>query len=130
MRVTSKGQVTIPIEVREKLGILPHTEVAFEVHGNAARLIKVPSKKASERRQFSFAKAVPFHLSHRCTTPSRCRVFSSDSGYRMRTPTHPTNIWRWKTILAGSKPSLIFTRPWALDLSPQRVAKSCRRPFA
>ena len=49
MRVTSKGQVTIPIAVREKLGILPHTEVAFEVHGNAARLIKVSAKKAGGR---------------------------------------------------------------------------------
>jgi AbrB family looped-hinge helix DNA binding protein len=45
MRVTSKGQVTIPIEVREKLGIFPNTEVEFEVRGNAARLVKVPAKK-------------------------------------------------------------------------------------
>lgn len=49
MRVTSKGQVTIPIEVREKLGILPNTEVEFEVHGNTARLVKVPAKRASGR---------------------------------------------------------------------------------
>lgn len=40
MRVTSKGQVTIPVEIREKLGILPSTEVEFEVHGNAVRLVK------------------------------------------------------------------------------------------
>lgn len=26
MRVTSKGQVTIPVEIREKAGLLPHTE--------------------------------------------------------------------------------------------------------
>jgi AbrB family looped-hinge helix DNA binding protein len=31
VRITSKGQVTIPIEVREKTGLLPHTEVKFEV---------------------------------------------------------------------------------------------------
>ncbi|HET6654727.1 MAG TPA: AbrB/MazE/SpoVT family DNA-binding domain-containing protein [Gammaproteobacteria bacterium] len=30
MRITSKGQVTIPIEVRERLGLLPHSEVEFE----------------------------------------------------------------------------------------------------
>jgi len=47
--VTSKGQVTIPIEVREKLGILPNTEVEFEVHGNTARLVKVPARKTSGR---------------------------------------------------------------------------------
>ncbi|HKK98787.1 MAG TPA: AbrB/MazE/SpoVT family DNA-binding domain-containing protein, partial [Desulfotignum sp.] len=29
MRVTTKGQVTIPRHIREKLGILPATEIAF-----------------------------------------------------------------------------------------------------
>ena len=29
--VTSKGQVTIPIEIREKLGLLPNCEVVFEI---------------------------------------------------------------------------------------------------
>ena len=29
MRVTSKGQVTIPIELRERVGLLPGTEVDF-----------------------------------------------------------------------------------------------------
>jgi AbrB family looped-hinge helix DNA binding protein len=49
MRVTSKGQVTIPIEIREKLGILPYTEVDFEVQGNTARIVKVATKQASSR---------------------------------------------------------------------------------
>jgi AbrB family looped-hinge helix DNA binding protein len=40
MRITTKGQVTIPIEIREKLGLLPHTEVRFEIDGNAVRLVK------------------------------------------------------------------------------------------
>ena len=40
MRITSKGQVTIPIEIRERLGLLPHTEVRFEVEGNAVRIIR------------------------------------------------------------------------------------------
>jgi len=31
MRITSKGQVTIPIEIREKTGLFPHTEVKFEI---------------------------------------------------------------------------------------------------
>jgi AbrB family looped-hinge helix DNA binding protein len=38
MRVTSKGQVTIPAEIREKAGLLPHTEVEFEFDGEAVRL--------------------------------------------------------------------------------------------
>ena len=30
MRITSKGQVTIPQAIREKAGLLPNTEVEFE----------------------------------------------------------------------------------------------------
>ncbi len=29
MRITSKGQVTIPQDIRERYGLLPHTEVEF-----------------------------------------------------------------------------------------------------
>jgi AbrB family looped-hinge helix DNA binding protein len=29
MKVTSKGQVTIPIEIRDRLGIFPNSEVEF-----------------------------------------------------------------------------------------------------
>jgi len=31
MKITTKGQVTIPQEIRERFGLLPHTEVEFEV---------------------------------------------------------------------------------------------------
>ena len=40
MRITSKGQVTIPIEIREQVGLLPGTEVAFEVEGDGVRLTR------------------------------------------------------------------------------------------
>ena len=40
MRITSKGQVTIPVEIREKLGLVPNTEVEFEVIGDAVYLKK------------------------------------------------------------------------------------------
>jgi AbrB family looped-hinge helix DNA binding protein len=40
MRVTSKGQVTIPIEIRAKLGLLPHTEVVFAIEGDKAIIRK------------------------------------------------------------------------------------------
>lgn len=49
MRVTSKGQVTIPIEVREKLGIVPNSEVEFQLQGNAARLVKASTKSGRGR---------------------------------------------------------------------------------
>jgi AbrB family looped-hinge helix DNA binding protein len=49
MRITSKGQVTIPQAIREKTGLLPDTEVEFEVSGKTvlirrARRRKVPSR--------------------------------------------------------------------------------------
>ena len=41
MQITSKGQVTIPQNVRNQLGLLPHTEVEFEVAGDHARIRKL-----------------------------------------------------------------------------------------
>jgi len=38
MRVTRKGQVTIPLAIRQKTGILPDTEVEFSVRGTAVIL--------------------------------------------------------------------------------------------
>lgn len=40
MRITSKGQVTIPQEIRERLGFLPETEVDFVVRGHALQIVK------------------------------------------------------------------------------------------
>lgn len=39
MRVTQKGQVTIPVEVRKALGIITGTEVRFELDKHGARLV-------------------------------------------------------------------------------------------
>jgi antitoxin PrlF len=41
MKITSKGQVTIPIGIRQKFGFLPDTEVAFEARGGAVLIRKV-----------------------------------------------------------------------------------------
>lgn len=38
MRVTRKGQVTIPRAIRQKLGIVPQSEVEFVVEGNTVVL--------------------------------------------------------------------------------------------
>lgn len=40
MRVTSKGQVTIPLEVRRRLGIEPGSEVDFSVDADGVRLVR------------------------------------------------------------------------------------------
>ena len=49
MRITSKGQVTIPMEIREKMGLLPDTEVEFEVTGNIVCLKKAKTKSRRSR---------------------------------------------------------------------------------
>lgn len=38
MTLTSKGQVTIPQDVRERLGLLPGTRVVFEIDGDSVRI--------------------------------------------------------------------------------------------
>ena len=44
MQITSKGQVTIPLEIRSQFGFLPHTEVEFVVKGNHVILEKKSTK--------------------------------------------------------------------------------------
>ncbi len=43
MRVTSKGQVTIPVEIREKMGFFANSEVEFVVRGDLVILQKASS---------------------------------------------------------------------------------------
>ncbi len=45
MRITSKGQVTIPIEIREQAGLLPHMEVDFKFDGNVVSIIRAEDRK-------------------------------------------------------------------------------------
>lgn len=40
MRLTSKGQVTIPIDIRERVGLRPGTEVEFTVDGDSVRIVR------------------------------------------------------------------------------------------
>lgn len=42
MRITSKGQITIPQQVRRDLGLEPGDEVEVFVDGNGARIVRVP----------------------------------------------------------------------------------------
>jgi antitoxin PrlF len=45
VRVTSKGQVTIPLAVRQKLGIEPGSEVDFELDDRGARLVRAETSR-------------------------------------------------------------------------------------
>lgn len=51
MRITSKGQVTIPIEIREQLGLLPNTEVEFSIDRGAVRMTKAARPRTRSRGQ-------------------------------------------------------------------------------
>lgn len=51
MRVGEKGQVTIPKELRDALGIGPGTEVRFELEGDALRLRKAPDAEQQRGRR-------------------------------------------------------------------------------
>jgi antitoxin PrlF len=42
MKITSKGQVTIPKPIRDSLGLLPGTEVEFVEENGEARVRKAP----------------------------------------------------------------------------------------
>ena len=45
MRITSKGQVTIPQDIRRQCGLLPHTEVVFRVEEGRVLLEKSPQQQ-------------------------------------------------------------------------------------
>ncbi len=44
MKITSKGQITIPQHIREKFGFLPNCEVQFVISGNQVIIIKQDEK--------------------------------------------------------------------------------------
>ena len=49
MRITSKGQVTIPAHMRERAGLLPNTEVDFELVGKGVRITRAKRPKRASR---------------------------------------------------------------------------------
>jgi AbrB family looped-hinge helix DNA binding protein len=49
MRITAKGQVTIPAHIRERAGLLPNTEVEFQYDGKTLRLVKGKSARRPGR---------------------------------------------------------------------------------
>ena len=47
MRISTKGQVTIPHDIRQKLGLLPNTEVEFLVTGDSVQIVRSRDQKKS-----------------------------------------------------------------------------------
>ncbi len=50
MRITSKGQVTIPLELRRKAGLFPNTQVEFEFRNNVILIRKGRREKSRGER--------------------------------------------------------------------------------
>ena len=68
MQITSKGQVTIPQQVRIRLGLLPHTEVEFELAGDHARIRKVKQNSGTGARGLNALQALRGAADARMTT--------------------------------------------------------------
>lgn len=45
-KITSKGQVTVPSKVREKLGIEPGDSISYEVHEDSVVIRRIPKVDA------------------------------------------------------------------------------------
>jgi AbrB family looped-hinge helix DNA binding protein len=50
LRITAKGQVTIPQAVRERAGLMPGTDVEFEIDDGDVRLVKAQRKTGRKTR--------------------------------------------------------------------------------
>ena len=64
MQITSKGQVTIPQEIRNRLGLLPHTQVEFELAGDHARIRKARRPSGESIRGTPGPGSPPRHRRH------------------------------------------------------------------
>ncbi|MER8392688.1 AbrB/MazE/SpoVT family DNA-binding domain-containing protein [Mesorhizobium sp. M0045] len=58
MRVTTKGQVTIPKEIRDHLGIGPGSEVEFVPTEDGARVIAVNENMSQEEASRRFSQTL------------------------------------------------------------------------
>jgi len=71
VRVTSKGQVTIPIDIRDRLGIQPHTEVRFVVRKGLVVLEKAAGRGSMKRPTRGEAIVARLRRASRGATRSR-----------------------------------------------------------
>jgi AbrB family looped-hinge helix DNA binding protein len=59
VRLTSKGQVTIPQDIREKLGLLPHVEVEFDIVGDSVVMRRKAGLKGRGQRLLEAMSKAP-----------------------------------------------------------------------
>jgi len=75
--IARKGQVTIPQEIRNRLGLLPNTEVEFELAGDYARIRKTRRPHSADTRM-----STDEILALTRAKPARPRDDASDTAYR------------------------------------------------
>ena len=63
MRLTEKGQVTIPIDVRHHLGLQPGDDVEFKIEDNVVYVCRSPKSPSPGRRVVDHLRA------HRADVP-------------------------------------------------------------
>ncbi len=59
MKLTTKGQVTIPLNIRERLGLLPWTEVTFDVVDDSVRIRKAATADRRGQRLIDAMRRAP-----------------------------------------------------------------------
>lgn len=64
MRITSKGQVTIPADIRDRAGLQPNTEVEFLFDGKVVQIVRAKRRDGRGR-----GSRVVEHLRGRGDTP-------------------------------------------------------------
>ena len=74
MRITSKGQVTIPQHIREKLGLLPNTEVEFEIDRDAVRVKRAAGRAGRPGRGHGLIEHMRGRATRRLTTDQIMRL--------------------------------------------------------
>lgn len=62
MRITSKGQVTIPQAIREQYGLLPNSEVEFKSVGGRITLVSLTPKKSTGSNAVARVRGTLKHL--------------------------------------------------------------------
>ena len=75
MKVTTKGQVTIPARIRGFLGILPHADVDFQIRKGQVVLTAVKSTAKADRDRFAGVRGI---LSGKLTTEEWMKATRGD----------------------------------------------------
>jgi AbrB family looped-hinge helix DNA binding protein len=68
MRITTKGQVTIPQDVRERAGLMPGTDVAFEIEAGIVRMVKTMPATGRRTRGQRLVESLRGHGDFKMTT--------------------------------------------------------------